>query len=52
MNTQTVRIFEGSYRGHAINNLEFPMVKPLVSGANGHFVTAVSYTHLTLPTKA
>ena len=34
MNTQTVRIFEGSYRGHAINNLEFPRVKPLTSGAN------------------
>ena len=51
MNTQTVRIFEGSYRGHAINNLEFPMVKPLVSGANGHFVTVDGSAHAGFPAK-
>ena len=51
MNTQTVRIFEGSYRGHTIENLEFPMVKPLVSGANGHFVTVDGSAHAGFPAK-
>ena len=51
MNTQTVRIFEGSYRGHAIENLEFPMVKPLTSGANGHFVTVDGSAHAGFPAK-
>ena len=51
MQTQTVRIFEGSYRGHTIENLEFPMVKPLTSGANGHFVTVDGSAHAGFPAK-
>ena len=48
---ETVRIYEGSYRGHSIENLEFPLVKPLVSGANGHFVTVDGSAHAGFPAK-
>ena len=55
--TQQIKIKSGSYkiRGKDVElaGMVFPMVEPFKVGAAGGYVTvAVSYTHLTLPTKA
>ena len=40
-----VRVLQGSYRGVAIENTVFPLVKPLAQGKSGYFVTVDGREH-------
>ena len=53
-NMNNIRILQGTYkiRGKDVDlsGMVFPLVEEFKVGAKGGYVTAVSYTHLTLPT--